>query len=211
MRYSLEWLKRKSQDEALIRMWNNCHSHTARGAGSWFQYFGKPAVIYESETYGPCEKTGTPAIPLLGTSPAEMCAKFTKNTCTRIFMAALNVTLPKQKAKYPSIVVWVFHFLICMLVTQACWLGENPLNCTFIISVFFCMYVILQCEGFKNRWMNASSLNSLGIYSHLLLSETNGKEVHQQATNRTLDLECFRFTSIHAFKTVTPIIFSVNK
>lgn len=72
---------------------------------SWFQHFGKPAVIYESETYRPCEKTGTPAIPLLGISPAEMCAKFTKNTCTRIFMAALNVTVPKQKAKYPSIVV----------------------------------------------------------------------------------------------------------
>lgn len=151
---------------------------------SWFQHFGKPAVIYESETYGPCEKTGTPAIPLLGTSPAEMCAKFTKNTCTRIFMAALNVTVPKQKAKYPSIVVWVFHFLICMLVTQACWLGENPLNCTFIISVFFCMYVILQYEGFKKRWMNATVLSILWVLTliHFFLILMEKKFINKQQT-----------------------------
>lgn len=43
------------------------------------------------------------------------------------------------------------------------------------------------------------------------ISDSNGKQVHREPTNCTLDLECFSFTSIRAFKTVTHIIFSADK
>lgn len=63
-----------------------------------------------------------------------------QSTCSRMFMAVLNVIVPKGKAKYPLIVIInISHFNLCAGY-PACLLCEYSLSCTFIICVFFWMY-----------------------------------------------------------------------